>query len=47
MVVDTFHSTITIPPEKKARLAGFLEGFFDLREASLSDLASLRGRVQH
>ena len=47
MVVDTFHRTISFPPEKKARLASFLEGFFDLREASLSDLASLRGRVQH
>ena len=47
MVVDTFHRTISIPPEKKARLASFLEGFFDLREASLTDLASLRGRVQH
>ena len=47
MVVDTFKRTISIPPEKKVRLAAFLEGFFDLREAPLSDLASLRGRVQH
>ena len=47
MVVDTFQRTISIPPDKKLRLAEFLEGFFDRREASLSDLASLRGRVQH
>ena len=47
MVVDTFRRTISIPPDKKDRLAGFLEGFLDRREASLSDLASLRGRVQH
>jgi hypothetical protein len=47
MVVDTFQRTISIPPDKKVRLAGFLESFFDRREASLSDLASLRGRVQH
>ena len=47
MVVDTFGRTISIPPDKKVRLAGFLESFFDRREASLSDLASLRGRVQH
>ena len=33
MVVATFHRTISIPPVKKVRLAGFLEGFFDLREA--------------
>jgi hypothetical protein len=47
MVVDTYHRTISIPPDKKTRLAAFLEGFFDRREASLSDLASLLGRVQH
>ena len=47
MVVDTFHRTISIPPDKKLRLAEFLEGFFDRREASLTELASLRGRVQH
>jgi hypothetical protein len=49
MVVDTFrvHRTLSIPPEKENRLASFLEGFFDLREASPSDLASLCGRIQH
>ena len=47
MVVDTFHRTISIPPEKKLRLAEFLEGFFDRRESRLQELASLRGRVQH
>ena len=45
MVVDTFHRTISIPPDKKLRLAEFLEGFFDRREATLTELASLRGRV--
>jgi hypothetical protein len=29
------------------KLAAFLESFFYRRETSLSDLASLRGRVQH
>jgi hypothetical protein len=47
MVVDTFRRTISIPPEKNARLAAFLEVCFGLREASLSDLASFRGRIQH
>ena len=47
MVVDTFRRTISIPPDKKLRLAEFLEGFFDRREATLTELASLRGRVQH
>ncbi len=47
MVVDTFLRTLSKPPEKVTRLAAFLESFFDRREASLSDLASLRGRVQH
>jgi hypothetical protein len=47
MVVDTFHRTISIPPDKKLRLATYLETFFSLRECSLTDLASLRGRVQH
>lgn len=44
MVVDTFCCTISIKPEKKVRLAAFLEGFFDLQEASFSDLVSFRGR---
>ena len=47
MVVDTFHRTISIPPDKKAKLATILEEYFFRREASLSDLASLRGRIQH
>jgi hypothetical protein len=47
MVVDTFLRTLSMPPEKVTRLAAFLESFFDRREASLSDLASLRGRIQH
>ena len=47
MVVDTFLRTLSIPPDKKTRLATFLESFFDLRECTLSQLASFRGRVQH
>jgi hypothetical protein len=47
MTVDSFLGTISIPPDKKARLAGFLEDFFFRREATLSELASLRGRIQH
>ena len=47
MVVDTFLRTLSIPPDKEAKLAAFLEDFFDRREATLSELASLRGRVQH
>ena len=47
MVVDTFHRTLSIPPDKEAKLAAFLEDFFDRREATLSELASLRGRIQH
>ena len=47
MIVDTFLRTLSIPPDKKAKLAAFLETFFDLRECSLHDLASLRGRIQH
>jgi hypothetical protein len=44
--VDTFLRTLSMPSEKFTRLAAFLESFFDRREASLSDLASLRGRVK-
>ena len=47
MVVDTFHRTLSIPPDKEAKLATFLEDFFARREATLSELASLRGRIQH
>ncbi len=47
MVVDTFHRTLSIPPDKEATLAAFLEDFFARREATLSELASLRGRIQH
>jgi hypothetical protein len=47
IVVDTFHRTISIPPEKKSRLVKFLEPFFECRVSSGTDLASLRGRVQH
>jgi hypothetical protein len=47
MVVDTFHRTLSIPPDKEAKLSAFLEDFFARREATLSELASLRGRIQH
>ena len=47
MVVDSYLGTISIPPEKKARLAECLEEYFFRREATLSELASLRGRIQH
>jgi hypothetical protein len=47
MTVDSFLGTISVPPDKKARLASFLEDFFFRREATLSELASLRGRIQH
>jgi hypothetical protein len=47
MVVDTFHRTLSISPEKEAKLAAFLEDFFARREAMLSELTSLRGRIQH
>jgi hypothetical protein len=47
MVMDTFHRTLSIPPNKEAKLAVFLEEVFDRREATLSEPASLRGRVQH
>jgi hypothetical protein len=40
MVVDTFLRTLSIPTDKKIRLATFLESFFDLRECTLSQLAS-------
>ena len=47
--VDSFLGTISIPPDKKTRLASesFLEDFFFRREATLSELASFRGRIQH
>ena len=47
MVVDTFLRTLSIPPDKKTHLATFFESFFDLRQCTLSQLASFRGRVQH
>ena len=47
MTVDSYHGTISIPPDKKARLAAFLEDFFFRHEATLSELASFRGRIQH
>ena len=47
MTVDSFLGTISIPPDKKSRLASFLEDFFYRREATLSELASFRGRIQH
>ncbi len=47
MTVDSFLGTISIPPDKQLRLASFLEEFFFRREATLSELASFRGRVQH
>jgi hypothetical protein len=47
MIVDTFLRTLSIPPDKKERLAAFLESFFYLRECTIAELASFRGRVQH
>ena len=47
MTVDSFLGTISVPADKKARLAVFLEDSFFRREATLSELASLRGRIQH
>jgi hypothetical protein len=47
MVLDTFHRTLSIPPRKRSQAGGFLGGFFARREATLSELASLRGRIQH
>jgi hypothetical protein len=47
MVIDSFLGTISIPPDRKARLAEFLEEFFFRREATLSKLASLRCSIQH
>ncbi len=49
MTVDSpsLLDTISVPADKKARLAAFLEDFFFRREATLSELASLRGRTQH
>ena len=47
MIVDTFLRTLSSPPDKKERLAAFLESFFYLRECTIAELASFRGRVQH
>ena len=47
LVVDTFLKTLSIPDDKKHKLAAFLELFFNRREASLTELSSLRGRIQH
>ena len=47
LVVDTFLKTLSIPDDKKRKLAAFLKSFFNRREAPLSKLASLRGRIQH
>ncbi len=47
MTVDSFLGTISVPADKKALLAAFLEDFFVRREATLSELASLRCRIQH
>jgi len=46
-VIDTFLKTLSIPDDKKRKLAAFLESFFNRQEASLTELASLRGRIQH
>ncbi len=45
MTIDTLHRTISVPLEKKLRLAECLESFFGLRESTITELASLRGRV--
>ncbi len=47
LTLDTFLRSLSIPREKMVKLAAFLESFFYRREVSLSDLASLRGSVQH
>ena len=47
IVVDSFRHTLSIPPEKKVRLASCLEEFLYLRSATAHDVASLRGRLQH
>ena len=47
LVVDTFLRTLSMPPDKKRKLLDVLLSFLDRREVSLSDLASLRGRLQH
>ncbi len=47
LVVDTFLRTLSMPLDKKRKLLDVLLSFPDRREASLPDLASLRGRLQH
>ena len=47
MTVNSFLGTSSILPNKKARLASFLEDIFFRREATLSELAFLRSRIQH
>ena len=47
IVVDSFRHTLSIPPEKKVRLASCLEEFLYLRSATAHDVASLRGRLQY
>ncbi len=47
IVVDSFRHTLSIPPEKKARLAACLEEFLTLLSATAHDITSLRGRLQH
>jgi hypothetical protein len=37
MVVDTFHHTLSITPEKGTKLAAFLEDVFARREETISD----------
>ncbi len=46
VVVDSRWGTLSIPPDKMAHLAAFLD-FVHCREASLRHSASLRGRIQH
>ncbi len=43
MIVDTFLRTLSIPPDKKERLAAFLKSFFNLSKCSIAELASFRG----
>ena len=47
IVVDSFRHTLSIPPEKKARLAACLEEFLLVWSATAHEIASLRGRLQH